>query len=569
MSEISKMLAKTRKNFKKGVREPEYEIDEIKEIMLPVTDGTKLQTILCFPSGEGPWPVLFSRTPYSHIEPYYKGVGEEYAKRGYVFVFQFCRGNNKSEGEWEPNVNERSDGIDSINWLAEQEWCQGIGIHGVSYMALTGWIIADQLPDKVKALYLCHYGVDRYLSAYKDGLFRHDILTGWAMGNAGKKITNDFKKDYIKSALYRPHVNVDEDLWGIKLKWYKDWVTNTDYDSEYWQTGFWKMLKDIPGKIDIPTCIVAGWFDHHLEGTILGYELLNDEVKNHSSLLIGAWNHDFEPCIPAHHHQNAARNMDTVMFNWFEKTLIEDKLPESGVETYIVGDDKWKKWDSLAIEYDYKKIFFLRGDKFALEGNLKILSLLEVEQSRNTVIEYRYDPDDPVYTRGGETNLVSSEQRGSVLQEEPGYRQDVISFLSGELKEGINISGKINIKLFVSSDCEDTCFTAKIIEVLPDGRGFNIRSSITTMAYRNKADKRTYYIPNEIEEINIEMLPITWHIQTGSRLRIDISSSNFPEYAIHSNYKGVWSLQDKVKVAHQKLYIGEEYPSLVEIPVIK
>lgn len=560
MNNKSDLMKLIKSNYNTGIRQPSCGIGEIKEVMVEMRDGVKLRTVVYFPDTEGPWPTLFTRTPYP-MEAIESANAEEYAKREYVYIFQFCRGTVGSEGNWVPNDNDRNDGIDSVKWLSEQTWCKSIGIHGISYMSFTAWMIADSLPEKVKTLYLCHYGVDRYLSAYKDGLFRHDILTGWAMGNAGKPV----KTDYVQSSLYRPHINVDCDLWGIELKWYKQWITKTDYDDKYWHRGVWETLRKMPEKVKIPVCIMAGWYDHHLEGTILGYEKLNEIVKDKSKIVIGGWNHDFVPCVPAHDHKNAALNIQAHMFTWFDNILVKEQPAESGVETYIIGEDRWRKWNKWPIENNSLKNVFLTTEK---RNDYNGYTAASHQQLQETEISYDYDPNDPVYSRGGETIFVSQDQRGSRLQEQPGYKKDVISFVSEPLNEDIKIAGKINAKLFVASDCEDTCFTAKVMEVLSDGDAYNIRSSITTLAFRNASYSRITYKPGEIVEINIEMLPITWTIKKGFSIRIDISSSNFPEYAVHSNYPGVWSLQDKTKIAHQTIYFGGRYSSRIEIPVI-
>lgn len=546
-----------------GVRSASSEFGEERELRVPMRDGIGLRTIIYFPAGNGPWPVLFSRTPYLMDGMIRRREAEEYVKRGYAYIIQYCRGSAGSDGEWVPNENERNDGFDGINWVAKQEWCGPIGIHGMSYSALTGWIIADQLPEKVKALYLSHYSVDRYLSAYKAGLFRHDILTSWAMGNMGNGQTGG-NPDHIESSLYRPHINVDEDVWGVRLDWYRQWITNVEYASEYWNTGVWKTLREIPEHIKIPVCIIAGWYDHHLEGTILGYEKLNDKTKAHSKLLIGAWNHYMLPCVPAHDPQNAALKTFEHKFNWFDGILVDGIQPETGVESYIIGDDSWHKWETWPILSHEKKNLYLNA-KDDSDSKAYTLSL---KQAEPFTIEYEYDPANPVYSYGGETLLASVDRLGSLKQEDPGYREDIISFVSQPLSEDLIIAGKIYVRLFVSSDCEDTCFSAKIMEVLPNGDAYNIRSSITTLAFRNYSPSRIKYIPGDVVEANIDLLPVTWKIKKGSSIRVDISSSDFPEYSVHTNYAGIWSLQDKTKTAHQKIYCSKMYPSTVEIPYI-
>lgn len=538
---------------------------EFMDIMIPMRDGVKLRTRIALPKHrEGPVPVLLFRTPYNNFKMIEKYKLIDHTRAGYASVHQQCRGTFGSEGEWVPNEYERQDGIDTLNWLVEQEWCGPIGIYGDSYQALTGWLVADSLPEKVKSLYLLHYSVDRFLSAYKQGLFRHDVLTGWAMGNSGKAI----QADYLESARYRPHINVDEELWGVRLDWYRQWITSTDADDEYWNSGVWKILTEIPEKINVPVCLVASWYDHHLEGNLLGYEKLSDETKRKSRLVIGGWSHFKTRCIDAHPFQEGLIDFDAHMLEWFDGILKEAKEPESSVEAYSIGDDTWFKLNRWPIESGETHTFYLTdlrqedGQAYRLDANMN-------GSQDSGVIEYRYNPDDPLYTNGGESLLTSIDKIGSKLQPNPGFRDDVISFVTDVLDEDVRIGGRMNVKLYVSSDCEDTSFTARVMEILPNGEAYNIRSSISTLAYRNNSRSRLDYHPEEIVEINIDLLPIIWNVKAGSRLRVDISSSNFPEYSIHSNYPGIWSLQDKTKIARQRIFVGGQYPSILQIPVLK
>ena len=193
------------------------------EVMLPCVDGVHLRTQYFLPEGICPAPTVVMRSCYPHQEPLLVMEAEEYAKRGFGFVLQWCRGTGGSEGEWEPNVHDRADGLCLMKALQQDERIGSIGYLGDSYLAFTGWVMADAVPEKVKTMILGVYGCDRHTSAYKDGLFRQDILTAWAMGNAGRKVD----ADYMESAAYRPQVEVDEALWGGRLSWYRDWITNT------------------------------------------------------------------------------------------------------------------------------------------------------------------------------------------------------------------------------------------------------------------------------------------------------------------------------------------------------
>ncbi len=272
-------------------------------------DNHQLVTRIYLPKGEGPFPVIITRTPYAYGKTTGDNLkdGQKYALRGMGYIQQYCRGKGGSEGTYEPNNYEREDGIALVNWVAGQPWCRSIGLCGVSYTALTAWIVADSLPDKVKGIYLHHYGVDRHTSAYKDGLFRQDILTAWAIDNASElkqKPARNPERPYYDEFTFRPQINMDTCMLGAKLPWYRDWISNPDYTAPYWHNGVWGILRNIPSRIKVPVKIVAGLFDHHLEGTLKGYELLSPEVKKHSSLVLGAWDHYYkiQPDVPATRH---------------------------------------------------------------------------------------------------------------------------------------------------------------------------------------------------------------------------------------------------------------------------
>ena len=247
------------------------------ERMLPSGDGTALRTQYFFPdeplSGQD-LPSAFPAIAVRCCYPFQASLLELRAKGcttyGFAFIVQWCRGTGGSEGAWEPNVNERPDGLSFLSFLEEDPRIESVGLWGDSYLALTGWALADALPSKVKTMVLGVYGCKRHTSAYQDGLFRQDVLTSWAMDNAGHKV----EADYLTSAAYRPQVRVDEALWGGALPWYRDWITHPDRNDAYWSEGFWQMLSEIPGRVRIPLYIREGWYDHHLGSALETWECL-------------------------------------------------------------------------------------------------------------------------------------------------------------------------------------------------------------------------------------------------------------------------------------------------------
>lgn len=554
---MKKMLEEKRRLFDNATPKPFYDNFIITGKMLPMSDGILLATYCFLPQcDKKTFPTIFVRSCYPHQKEFLDMQGEEYSKRGFAYVYQWCRGTGASDGVWEPNVNDRQDGLDTLNWLAQQDFVENIGYMGDSYLAMTGWCMADAVPEKVKTMFLGVYGTDRFVSAYKDGLFRQDILTSWAMGNAGTPIAADQTESYK----FMPQKSVDEKLWGVRLNWYRDWISNTQRNDPYWQQGFWKMLKEIPSKIRIPLYIKEGWYDHHLGSALVSYADLSPESRAHSVLKIGPWNHGYQPVISHQCIENLVDDSVQAPLSWFTEVLMEKKLPEQAVYTYVIGEDRWQKSDSFPLKISgFKEYFLSCGD----------CSLSETASADEASVTYTYDPNDPVPAYGGESLFANMDKVGSLPQSAVGERADVVSFVSEPIGEPIHIGGSISVELSVSSSADDTAFYAKLMEVFPDGTAVNIRGSITTLGFRNGNLSRVEYTPGSIEKISINMWDINWKIGKGSKIRLDISSSYFPEYSIHSNNAGIWSQQTENKIAEQTLHTGGNFSAKLRLPVIE
>lgn len=529
--------------------------------MLPSTDGVKLETLLWFPENiSDTVPVIAVRSCYPNQEEMLKQKAEAFTRRGFGFALQWCRGTHGSEGEWVPNIHERDDGLSFMNFLQKDSRIRNIGYWGDSYLAMTGWCMADAVPSKVKAMCLNVYGCFRHVSAYKDGMFRQDILTAWAMDNAGVPV----KADYAASAAYRPQISVDEDLWHVRLDWYRDWITHPDGDDPYWQEGFWGMLQSIPAKIHIPLYIRDGWYDHHLGSALCSWNALPEETKAMSTLEIGPWNHYSEVCI-AHQKTNSMEdNSISGPALWFDRILRKGEKPEENIRLYEIGADQTEKYASFPVPQDKKCVFYLKA------GSTPISHILTTEKVfQKGEVSYDYDPRDPVPSHGCESTFRTKKENGSLVQPPVNARKDVISFVSDKLEAPLHINGEICVTLYVSSDAKDTAFTGKLMEVMEDGTAVNIRGTITTLAYRNDSPHRGTYTPGEVVSVALRMWAIDWKTHEGSRLRLDISSSDFPEYSVHSNQEGIWALQSDTRIAHQTIFTGENTLSRIELPLME
>ena len=302
----------------------------------------------------------------------------------------------------------------------------------------------------------------------------------------------------------------------------------------------------------IPLFISDSWFDHHLGSALYAYEHLSPASKAHSTLLIGSWNHMMQPCLEDRMPQHMNCNEAALMLDWFDRTLRKEELPPAHVRTYRVEDDSWHDWTQWPVPADEEKTLY-----FSAERTL-------TAQAADGALSYRYDPEDPVPSHGAEAMLTTMKEVGSLRQPEPNWRPDVISFISESFTENVNITGKIGLTLYVSTDAEDTAFTAKIMEVKPDGRAYNLRSTIATIAAQHES-----YTPGDTVPLSLDFWPIDWKLGAGSCLRVDISSSDFPQYGVHTNFKGPWALQEKTKPAVQTIHMGGNTASRVILPLKK
>lgn len=521
-----------------GIRPKEYEVIEKKTFMVPMEDGKKLYTRIFFPEGVKKGILTFQRSCYEFQVPVFEWMALKMAERGFISGYQLCRGIGASEGEWEPFANERNDGICTLNWLQEQDFADQIGLYGLSYGGYAWWLTADALPPKVKTMVIAQAGIDRYRSIYEGGCFRHDVYTAWAIENAGF----DLAENYPRCCQYRPFLEMDEAFLGKKLPWFREWLLHPDEEDEYWKKGVWGPLKEVAEKITVPVCLLGGWYDHHLEGMFYAWNHLRDDVKAESSFLIGPWIHGLQNCIdayPVNDHEHDSIFGFNEAFRHMDKFFNHDKKTVKGLQGYVIGADRWVKEENIRI-CDKREIRMKYHD-ISVDG-----------RKRGSV--FIHDPDRPIEAVGGESMLYAPPLLRGVRKQVSGafaQKDDrILSFYSDVLGQELTAAGSIRVVLDVTSDVPDTAVVVKLMEEFEDGTAYNIRGGASTISYRNGAGKRMEdYVPGKVVFMKFDLWPVMWTFQKGSRIRLDISSSHFPEYHVHTNTKGLWAVQDKTRIA--------------------
>ena len=550
------------------------------ECRIEMPDGVKLYAKVFMPKAKGKWPVILMRNPYMGNEMMNTSIlGPTFAKYGYAYVSVNVRGTLQSEGEWLPFENERKDGRAVIDWIAGQEWCDGnIGTMGESYLGHVQWCIADYRHPMLKTMYIGVYGAHPYHTFYRRGMFREELWTTWAAEMMEDNRRQFFMPPQIfelqkKAYAVKPRNELGERLVGKHCDWYEKWITAVKEQDTYWSSGFWKELEEVTGKISIPIHFQGGWFDIFLRPEIESYRRLPEEVRKKGRFIIGPWNHSGTTGGTLEYPDANVLGMFQLKaaLEWFDYQLKGmDYHHRLGViEAYSIGDNCWKEWEG-----DFypgkKECWYLQaasGNGKDTEGTCELLSTEcpEMEQK----ILYRYNPENPVESRGGTLLGNNRDPFGlpecSVEQEAAGAREDVISFVSETLDEDIYMTGAMEAHLYVASSAEATAFTIKVMEVFPDGRSMNIRDDITDIRWVDE-EQVLPYEPGSVRELTLTLLDISWRLTAGSRLRVDISSSNFPAYHVHPNVTACWALTSEMKKAEQTIYCGGRYPSRIILP---
>ncbi len=541
-------------------------------LTVAMSDGVELHTEVYFPEGEGPWPVILIRNPYN-FPGGFGFLASLFSRYGYVGIHQFARGRSPSEGEWDPFMNERNDGIDTLQWIVDQPWQNGnIGLFGASYLSMVQWAVADVLPPEVKTMVPMVWGNDVKGLAFEGGMFRHEIVTVWAALMHGRELDHFNASKYHEAKGYRPHALADEDVLGKDLPWYRGWTLSAAGDAPLWKTPEVGLLRSMPGKVTVPVLMVGGWYDIFIRSQLEDFNQL--ATRDRSRFVVGPWTHllggSGDGDLPLPNAMGGAEIMQFTM-PWFDHHLKGRPLPQWGpVSTYAINDGRWYHWNEWPPRVEQGRLHL----REAARSNDCESGRLEARAPRvPEAVSYVYDPNNPVPSRGGSALLAfaipgwggalpSMRHQGFVC-----LRDDVLTFTSGRFTEDTHLLGDIAVRLTVSSDVEDTAFTAKIIDVAPDGKAVNIQDTITSLAYRNGATMPVSYTPGEKVTLDLKMWPTHWVVKKGHRLRIDISSSNWPAYHAHSNYPGRWELQAAVRPATQTVHTGGGDEGWVSLPI--
>lgn len=535
---------------------PVYEKTVRREIPIVMSDGVKLAGVAYFPEGEGPFPVILHRFPYGPSEfPEHDLGAELFARQGYVYFANRCRGTGLSEGHIRAFEQERADGLEVLDFISGQEWCDGnIGTYGASYMGHVQWSVAGTKNPALKTMYIQVFGGHPYETFYRNGMLRQDIWQSWVTGNGGNardRSEEEAMEMHRKAFGIRPPEKIGEILLDDPVEWAKRILTCPEEAGDTWQKGFWREYEDHAKSLKLPILLQCGWFDLFCQSQLDSWRALPKETREKSLCLIGPWDHYgfTNGVLPYPDNEKYGVMQIKTALQWFAHFLKGEplELPVGGVEAYHIGDNVWKFWeDDIAVPDTCR--FYLGSHT------------LREEPAEKGSYSYTYDPEHPV------ASLALGLNKGTVPGPKAGEREKegVYSFVSEPLERDVKLAGKLRTELFVSSTAPATAFTVGLFEERAEG-AYLILNDITDIRYEK--GRFLPYEPGTVKKVVLESQDIAWTFQKGNRIRIDISSSDFPWYNAHNNTTVVWGKATESVVAENTLYFGGETLSQIVLPV--
>jgi len=571
-----------------------------KNVQVPMRDGVQLATDVYRPAADGRYPTIVNRLPYDKELPIVNFSFDvlRAARAGYAVAVQDTRGRYQSEGSFVPFAHEAADGADAIAWAAAQPWSTGeVGMVGGSYFGATQWLAATQSPPALRAI-APFVTTDQYYEswAYQGGAFQlgfnlHWCLLSLGLGELLRQITAGSAKperlaELVEAiddndALYRrlPLADMPE-LAGL-ADYYQDWLAHPAYD-EYWRA---VAPRESWSRITVPALNMGGWYDLFLKGTIANYLGMkehggSEQARGLQRLVIGPWAHG--PLSGWYPQRNFgfvsgtdAHDITGMQLRWFDQHLRgEDEGLEGdkSVQIFVMGADEWRDeadWPLPGTEYvDWYLSSDGRANTAAGDGRLSTGGPVDSPED-----VYLYDPRDPVPTVGGPTflpGLFAGVNAGPRDQREVERRHDVLSYTSEPLTEPLTVIGPVELVLYASSSARDTDFTAKLVDVAPDGTAVNLADGILRARYRDSLSEPTLLEPGRVYQLRIDLVATANVFAAGHRVRLDVSSSNFPRFDRNTNTGGTIAAEgiDDVVQAVNRVHHTTVHPSRLVLPVI-
>jgi putative CocE/NonD family hydrolase len=577
----------------------------ISEFDVPVemSDGVVLRANIYRPKQEGKWPVLLHRHPYNKDNsPVSFGLYDisRAVRQGYVVIVQDTRGRFASEGDWElfsTSQQEASDTVETIRWASTLPFSNGkVGSFGESYSAFVQWAGMLQHPHELKAAAPSFSWSDPFDGfIYRGGALELGFLSYWQLGMYLDTLSRIYADEQERAiALAQLISDIDQlktEIKALPLNNFAPFARNKVAPAilQHFERGMAQddvdalSLKGKYDKFTVPTLNMAGWYDIFLQGTIENFLHMRNKggspEARQSKLVIGPWVH------LDHSHQagevnfglaadSAVVDLVGLQLRWFDHFLKGKDtgiLNEAPVKLFVMGENVWRDEYEWPLARTIYTPYYLhsQGHANTLLGD-GVLSTIAPDQE--AADHYTYDPLNPVITKGGAIMMLPDFPSGAMDQREIESRDDVLVYTTPVLEEDIEVTGPVKVKLWASSSALDTDFVARLVDVHPNGYAQNLTDGIIRARYRNvaKGEAPSLIEPRKVYLYEIDLWATSNLFKKGHRIRLDITSSNFPRWNRNPN-TGRNLGEDQaadVVIARQTIYHDAEHPSSVILPII-
>ena len=597
------------------------QLDEIaiidSKVMMPMRDGIRLATDIYRPKAEGTYPIIFSRTPYN-FNTWVDGERRlreakrayEYVKKGYAYVVQNERGRFFSEGEWDILGVPLTDGYDAFEWMKNQSWSNGkIGTLGCSSTA--EWQMAVSALDHPSHAAMVPQGFGAGVGKVSDiheqgnwyrGGVEQMLFFSWLYGVEQDKFKPRIPEGASQEDLIRisrfydlapenPPVDMSEALSHLpiqdilkningKHEIFDKMIRRKPNDPEWYKGGLYHDTMEI----GTPSFWFTSWYDVSITPNLALFNHVRQNskeafIRDNQYLVIAptlhcAYTRASENTVVGERNIGDARlNYDEQITKWFDLWLKEKsndfKETTPRVQYYTMGSNQWQSAETWPPEHTQMNTFYLNSEGSA-NSRFGDGKLTKDKAKQDHADQFTYDPMAPVPSYGGNVCCTGNAIKGGAFdQKEMEARNDILIYSTDVLKKDTEVSGFIESTLYISSDVKDTDFTIKLIDVHPDGTAYNLDETIQRVRYREGYEKEVFMEKGKVYKLDLTPMSTSNVFKKGHRIRIEISSSNFPRFARNLNTGGNNYDESDGVIAHNKIHHSSEYPSQIRLPIAK
>jgi putative CocE/NonD family hydrolase len=539
-------------------------------------DGVELSTDVWLPASPegGRFAALLIRNIYNNADPRYLKWMVPFVAAGYAVVAQDCRGRHDSDGTWDPYICEVTDGFDTVEWVGTQPWCDGqVATFGVSYPGFTQTVSAPLRNPHLKALVPIASQQDNWGHHRVSGAIHWSVSLFFAT-LIGRTMQTEPIALLDQQAFLRhlPLVTAIEDNVG-ESAYYRGVIEHDRYDEWYARYS----LRHRYGEVDVPAYFMTGWYDSLLRETLAVYQgwkgqARSAEARRLTRLLVGPWSHQISPWGRAPLGANgefedavfgpgAVGDVIAEHLRWYDARLrgrptgIDDEPP---VRIFVMGRNEWRSEQEWPIaRTQWTPLYLERGGRLAFAAPTSVAS---------TADTFTYDPADPVPSWGAQ--YQSADLGGPRDRRAVEARSDVLTYTTDVLDADLEVTGPIVLELWTATDALDTDWTAALVDVAPDGRAIILCEGICRARYRDELAPPVLVPPNTPTQFRVDLWATSNVFLAGHRIRLEVSSSNFPRFDRNLNTGGRVGFETDWQVAHQSVFHDAAHPSHLVLPVI-